>query len=160
MSPSAGTLAESEAKPSSLTGVSFTGSSFSGSSLTGVSFTGVSFTGADWLVDGGWRKTLGGTLPSGTRAAPAGVESELGVSVRFVAIGGGTVEMQAENSDVPPSRFWAVAVTNCPAGSAGTVAVKLPSPLSSVDTCVVPRYVSPSPLPDGSQTGVRNNSML
>ena len=73
----------------------------------------------------------------------------------------GTVQA-LENSEVSPV-LWsvAVAVTTCPVGTFFLVwKVKVASPLELVVTLFWPRNFLPSPLPDGSATGLPKNWTL
>src|SRR4051812_10323214 len=71
----------------------------------------------------------------------------------------GALETALENSDVSRVAVEvAVAVTNCPSGSAGDrVAVNTASPAPSVVTVVEPIGVWPSPTPDGSDWALPKN---
>src|SRR6185503_4793952 len=60
------------------------------------------------------------------------------------------IAMHGENSDVLPLVVVAVAATNGPAIRPGKVREKLARPLSSVVTLMKPRWIAPSPLPEGS----------
>ena len=80
--------------------------------------------------------------------------------LRFVAIGGCTVETHGENSDVSPCGLVAVAVTTRPAWSGKTVAEKVPVPRALVVMVVVPTYLAPSPFPEPSQVGLSKTSMV
>ena len=78
-----------------------------------------------------------------------------------MGMGAAATDKHWEGSDVLLLESVAVAVTNSPAET-GTrkLAVKLALPLPSVARFLVPRNVSPSPLPEGSHTLFEKNSSL
>ncbi len=66
---------------------------------------------------------------------------------------------QRENSEVLPREAVAVAVTT-PAPVPGTLTLNAPAPDPSVMTMDSPRYVCPSPAPEGSQATLWKNCRL
>ena len=77
--------------------------------------------------------------------------------VRLLPLTTGTLK---ENSDVLPAGSVAVAEMTWPTGTTvEELATKLAFPLASVVTETEPRYVWPWPCPEGSATGLANNSM-
>ena len=86
----------------------------------------------------------------------AGVPVAVTVGVRVAGSPG--TNRQAENSEVLPVMSVAVEVINSPPPTpTGSVKVKAALQSASVFTVVCPRYISPSPWPDGSQTRFAKN---
>src|SRR5438094_4260111 len=106
------------------------------------------------LAEGAERVTVNTRLdvpesPSATEALATEAAGSGGEVVAATAL---------ENSEVLPAASVAVAVTNCPAVTAGSVAITEALPAESVVTEVVPRKVWPSPNPEGSAVGLEKNS--
>src|SRR5437764_379678 len=107
-----------------------------------------------------WTATSLVETEGGVKVKDMGEVLELTSVMAAVGRGGEVVAATAlENSEVLPAASVAVAVTNCPAVTAGSVAITDALPAESVVTEVVPRKVWPSPKPEASAAGLEKNSM-
>src|SRR4051794_6836660 len=96
-------------------------------------------------ADAAERKTLNVIV-----ALPAFPSTTCALPIVIDGVAGVLIAAHAENSDVLPSESVAVAVAKPPATPAN-VTLNVPTPDAAVVIVASPRYVCPSPAPDGSQ---------